>query len=118
MDDGGAAAAGVFAGVRVVEVATWQFVPGAAAMMADLGADVVKVENTGTGDGQRGMTGGGLMPTIGDLKLPVEQANRGKRSISVDMRAPEGREVLRRLVGSADVFMTNYLPEQRAKLGI
>jgi len=111
-------ATGVFSGVRVIEVATWQFVPGAAAMMADLGADVVKVENTTTGDGQRGMTGGGLMPTVGDLKLPVEQANRGKRSISVDMRGPEGREVLRRLVVSADVFMTNYLPEQRAKLGI
>jgi crotonobetainyl-CoA:carnitine CoA-transferase CaiB-like acyl-CoA transferase len=109
---------GPFAGVRVVEVATWQFVPGAAAMMADLGANVVKVENTTTGDGQRGMTGGGLMPTVGGLALPVEQANRGKRSLSVDMRRAEGREVVRRLVASADVFMTNFLPEQRQKLGI
>src|SRR3989442_14341375 len=89
---------GVFSGIRVVEVATWQFVPGAAAIMADLGADVVKVENTSTGDGQRGMTGGGLMPTVGGLALPVEQANRGKRSLSIDLRHPEGREVLQRLV--------------------
>jgi crotonobetainyl-CoA:carnitine CoA-transferase CaiB-like acyl-CoA transferase len=110
--------AGVFAGVRVVEVATWQFVPGAAAMMADLGADVVKVENTTTGDGQRAMTGGGLMPTVGDLALPVEQANRGKRSLSVDLRRDAGREVLERLTASADVFMTNFLPEQRRKLRI
>jgi crotonobetainyl-CoA:carnitine CoA-transferase CaiB-like acyl-CoA transferase len=108
----------VFEGVRVVEVATWQFVPGAAAIMADLGADVIKVENTLTGDGQRRMTGGGLMPTIGDLALPVEQANRGKRSLSVDLRHPDGQEVIRRLVAESDVFMTNYLAPQRHKLGI
>ena len=108
----------VFEGVRVVEVATWQFVPGAAAIMADLGADVIKVENTSTGDGQRRMTGGGLMPTIGDLALPVEQANRGKRSLSLDLRHPDGQEVLRRLVAESDVFMTNFLPEQRQKLAI
>lgn len=108
----------VFDGVKVVEVATWQFVPGAAAIMADLGADVVKVENTATGDGQRRMTGGGLMPTVGGLALPVEQANRGKRSLSVDLRSPAGRDVLHRLIADADVFMTNFLPAQRAKLGI
>ncbi len=107
-----------FAGIRVVEVASWQFVPAAAAMLADLGASVVKVENTDTGDGQRRMTGGGLMPTVGDLALPVEQANRGKRSLSVDLRRPEGREVLDRLVASADVFMTNLLPGQRQRLGV
>ena len=107
-----------FAGVRVVEVATWQFVPAAATMMADLGASVVKVENTRTGDGQRTMTGGGLMPTVGGLALPVEQANRGKRSLSVDLRRAEGIEVLRRLVASADVFMTNMLAAQRRTLGI
>lgn len=114
----GAQEGGVLAGVRVVEVATWQFVPGAAAILADLGADVIKVENTGSGDGQRGMTGGGLMPTVGGLALPVEQANRGKRSLSVDLRRPEGQEVIGRLVRSADVFMTNFLAEQRQKLGI
>jgi len=105
-----------FVGVRVVEVATWQFVPAAATMMADLGASVVKVENTRTGDGQRAMTGGGLMPTVGGLALPVEQANRGKRSLSVDLRRAEGIDVLRRLVASADVFMTNMLPEQHVGL--
>src|SRR5436305_15243700 len=56
--------------------------------------------------------------TVGGLDLPYEQANRGKRSLSVDMRGPEGREILRRLLVSADVFMTNFLPEQRTKLGI
>jgi crotonobetainyl-CoA:carnitine CoA-transferase CaiB-like acyl-CoA transferase len=110
--------ADVFAGVRVVEVATWQFVPGAAAMMADLGADVIKVENTTTGDPQRGMTGGGRMPTVGGLALPVEQVNRGKRSLSIDLRRDEGRAVMRRLVATCDVFMTNFLPDQRQKLGI
>src|SRR5262245_4134750 len=100
---------GVFAGVRVVEVATWQFVPGAAALMADLGADVIKVENTTTGDPQRAMTGGGRMPTIGGLALPVEQVNRGKRSLSIDLRGDDGRAVMRRLAASCDVFMTNFL---------
>jgi crotonobetainyl-CoA:carnitine CoA-transferase CaiB-like acyl-CoA transferase len=109
---------GLFAGVRVVEVATWQFVPGAAALMADLGADVIKVENTTTGDPQRGMTGGGRMPTVGGLALPVEQANRGKRSLSIDLRHDDGRAALRRLVATCDVFMTNFLADQRKKLGI
>jgi crotonobetainyl-CoA:carnitine CoA-transferase CaiB-like acyl-CoA transferase len=64
------------------------------------------------------MTGNGLMPTVGGLALPVEQANRGKRSLSVDMRGAEGQSIMHRLIQSADVFMTNFLPEQRRKLGI
>src|SRR5262249_60389853 len=82
--------AGLFAGVRVVEVATWQFVPGAAALMADLGADVIKVENTTTGDPQRGMTGGGRGPPGGGPGPPGGQGNRRQRRLGLDPRPPRG----------------------------
>jgi crotonobetainyl-CoA:carnitine CoA-transferase CaiB-like acyl-CoA transferase len=103
----------MFAGVKVVEVGTWMFVPSAAAVLADFGAEVIKVEHPTRGDPQRGLeTGGrGLVPS----HLAMEQANRGKRSIGIDVSRPEGRELLRKLVESADVFMTNALPGARTK---
>lgn len=105
-----------FEGVRVVEVAAWTFVPAAGAIMADLGADVIKVEPP-TGDPQRGL----VNPLITDETAPnpfVEVPNRGKRSITIDLGSPGGRQILRRLVARADVFLTSYLPKTRAKLGV
>ena len=104
-----------FTGVRVVEVAAWTFVPAAGAVLADLGADVVKVEPP-TGDPQRG-----LMNLLGRAGGPaanpfLEIPNRGKRSITLDLASPEGRAVLLDLVKTADVFLTSYLPKVRAKL--
>jgi crotonobetainyl-CoA:carnitine CoA-transferase CaiB-like acyl-CoA transferase len=106
----------MFAGVRVVEAGTWMFVPSAAAVLADFGAEVIKVEHPRRGDPQRGLeTGGrGLVPS----HLAMEQANRGKRSIGIDTSSPEGREVLYKLIESADVFMTNLLPSARRKNGV
>lgn len=106
-----------FAGVRVVEVAAWTFVPAAGAVLADLGADVIKVEPP-TGDPQRG-----LMNLLGRAGGPsanpfVEIPNRGKRSITIDLGHDEGRALLLDLVATADVFLTSYLPKVRAKLRI
>ena len=110
--------AGVFDGVRVLEVATWTFVPAAAALLADFGADVIKVEHPGTGDPQRHLSAGGAVPGIGGVSLTTEQTNRGKRSIGLDLSSPAGREVLARLAAATDVFMTNLLPDARAKLAV
>ena len=110
----------ILEGVRVVEVATWTFVPACGAVLADWGADVVKVEHPVTGDPQRGLMMSGM---VGDgaqssVNFTMETPNRGKRSIGVDISSDAGREVLLKLVAEADVFITSFLPESRRKLRI
>lgn len=104
----------VLAGVKVLEVSAWAFVPSAGAVLADWGAEVVKVEPP-DGDPMRGLVTGGV---TGGPSFPWEIWNRGKRSIGLDLRTPEGRELLLRLAERADVFLTSYLPSTRQKLGI
>jgi crotonobetainyl-CoA:carnitine CoA-transferase CaiB-like acyl-CoA transferase len=106
---------GVMDGVMVVEVAEQGFVPSAAAVLADWGADVVKVERP-TGDPLRGFMGAGFVADTGDFNFLFEQFNRNKRGIAIDLRTGEGRVVLDRLLERADVFITNFLPSARAKL--
>ena len=105
-------------GVRIVEVAQWWFVPAAGAVLADWGADVLKVEHPVSGDPQRGLMTSGLVPNTGGVNFMVEQPNRGKRSVGIDLNKPEGLEVLHRLVKTADVFLTNFLPAARRRLKI
>jgi crotonobetainyl-CoA:carnitine CoA-transferase CaiB-like acyl-CoA transferase len=108
----------VFKGVRVLEVAQFIFVPTAGAILAEWGADVIKVEHPLRGDAQRGMTRVTGLP-IEDIRNPVfEHANRGKRSIGLDISKPNGRALLYELAKTADVFLTNYLPSTRQKLEI
>src|SRR5690349_25103315 len=109
---------GALRGVRVVEVAQWWFVPAAGAILADWGADVVKIEHPVTGDPQRGLVTSGLVPPTGDVNFMVEQPNRGKRSVGLDLAHPQGRALLGRLIGTADVFLTNFLPAARRRLAI
>lgn len=105
-------------GIRVLEVAMYGFVPSAGAVLAEWGADVVKVEHAVTGDPQRGLRQTGLLRVEGDPNPNIEHANRGKRSIGLDMSVPEGREVLVELAKRADVFLTSFLPGHREKFGI
>jgi len=105
-------------GIRVLEVAMYGFVPSAGAVLAEWGADVVKVEHAVTGDPQRGLRQTGLLRVEGDPNPNIEHANRGKRSIGLDMSVPEGREVLLELARRADVFLTSFLPGHREKFGI
>ncbi|MBD0323916.1 MAG: CoA transferase, partial [Aldersonia sp.] len=86
--------------------------------LADWGADVIKVEHAVTGDPQRGLRQTGQFVVEGDPNPNVEHANRGKRSLGLDMSKPEGREVLYELVRRADVFLTSFLPDHRRKFGI
>lgn len=109
----------VLAGVKVLEVAAWTFVPAAGAVLAEWGADVLKVEPRDGGDPQRGLVTMGLVPPgRGGVNYMIEVPNRGKRSIGVDLSTPGGREVVLELARHCDVFLTNYLPSARAKLGI
>lgn len=105
-------------GIRVLEVAMYGFVPSAGAVLADWGADVIKVEHAVTGDPQRGLRQIGRFRVEGDPNPNVEHANRGKRSIGIDMSVPEGRTVVHELARGSDVFLTSFLPQARSKFGI
>ena len=104
-------------GVRVVEVAEHTFVPSAGVVLADWGADVIKIERTsGGGDPARSLR---ILQRPGQkLNTFFEVANRGKRSVGLDLTQAAGRELLYRLVKGADVFLTSLRADARAKLGI
>ena len=108
----------VMQGIRILEVAEHTFVPAASAILADWGADVIKVEHPERGDAMRGLASTGTMTLGGDVHVLNEHSNRGKRSIGIDLTRPEGRNVLYRLVEGCDVFLTNKLPGVLARLKI
>lgn len=105
-------------GVRVLEVAMYGFVPSAGAVLAEWGAEVIKVEHAVTGDPQRGLRQTGMLRVEGDPNPNIEHANRGKRSIGLDVSTPEGRDVLLELAKRADVFLTSFLPGHRKKFAM
>jgi crotonobetainyl-CoA:carnitine CoA-transferase CaiB-like acyl-CoA transferase len=105
----------VMKGVRVLEVAQFTFVPAAGAILADWGADVIKVEHPVRGDTQRGFLNMGGIPVEPNRNPLIEHPNRGKRSVGIDVSKPEGQAVLYELAKTADVFLTNYLPKVRQK---
>jgi crotonobetainyl-CoA:carnitine CoA-transferase CaiB-like acyl-CoA transferase len=104
-----------FDGVRVVELAQWVFVPVAGACLADWGADVVRIERL-DGDPYRGLVTQGIGSDSGGVNLSMALANRGKRSIALDLRRDAGRAVLEELLSSADVFLTSLRPGALARL--
>ncbi|MCB1690516.1 MAG: CoA transferase [Halioglobus sp.] len=106
----------VMKGVRVLELAQFTFVPAAGAILADWGADVIKIEHPVRGDTQRGFINIGGMKLDPVRNAMMEHPNRGKRSVGVDVSTPEGIELIYEIAKTADVFLTNYLPLQRQKL--
>jgi crotonobetainyl-CoA:carnitine CoA-transferase CaiB-like acyl-CoA transferase len=104
------------AGIKIVEVAMWAFVPVAGAILSDMGASVIKVEPP-SGDPIRGLVTGASGGMHG-FDLSWEAYNRGKRSITLDLKQEAGREVLLKLLEDADVFLTNILPPARKTLKI
>ncbi len=103
-------------GVKVVEVAQFTFTPAAGAILADWGADVIKVEHAVRGDAQRALSIGAGGAAAGSFQPLMEHPNRGKRSIGLALETASGRAVLSELVRDADVFVTNFLPSARRKL--
>ena len=114
--------AGMLSGVRVVELASWTYVPSAGVALADWGADVIKVEGVASGDPGRALVVGGFtrQAARADVDFILELSNRGKRSIAIDIKTDTGRELFGRLLASADVFLTNWLPGalERARLTV
>jgi len=108
-------------GVRVLEVAQFTFVPAAGAVLADWGADVIKIEHAERGDGQRGLVrvlGLDAISAGSSFSPIMEGPNRGKRSVGLALEKPSARKVLEELIRRSDVFLTNFLPQTRAKLRI
>jgi len=105
-------------GIRLIEVADWGFVPSAATVLGDWGADVIKVEHPVRGDPIRGLVTAGIVPGAKGVNFFTEQLGRNKRSVGIDLATDAGRAILYRMIESADIFLTNYLPEAREKLKI
>lgn len=106
-------------GIRVLEVATWTYVPAASAVLAEWGADVIKIEHPETGDPQRGLVNMGLVPSgPGGINHMIELPNRGKRSVGLDLKSDDGHELLLKLAATSDVFLTSFLPHVRQSLHI
>ncbi|MHB1518753.1 MAG: CaiB/BaiF CoA transferase family protein [Acidimicrobiales bacterium] len=110
---------GIMNGIRVVEVAAWTYVPIAGAVLAEWGADVLKIEHPEVGDPQRGLVTSGLVPSgPGGVNHMIELPNRGKRSVAINLKSEEGHQLLLKLAASADVFLTNFRPQARSRLRI
>ena len=103
-------------GLKVIDAASFIAGPVAATVLADFGADVIKVEAPG-GDGFRDIYALPGMP-IDSRNYAWEVDNRSKRGICIDLRSDEGRAVLDRLLEDADVLVTNFVPRVRQKLGL
>ena len=108
----------VLDGVKVLEVAIYAFAPSATAILGDWGADVLKVEHPSMGDPGRNTAAWGVPAEVNGVSHLWEFANRGKRAIAIDISTPEGHDILMTLVDESDVFVTNFLPPARRKLGI
>jgi len=108
----------VMQGVRILEVAEHTFVPAASALLADWGAEVVKIEHVERGDAMRGLASSGLAIMGTTVHVLLEHSNRGKQSLALDLTSSEGLEILYRLAATCDIFLTNKLPSVRSKLKI
>jgi crotonobetainyl-CoA:carnitine CoA-transferase CaiB-like acyl-CoA transferase len=104
--------------LTVLELANWVAAPSCAALMADMGADVIKIEPL-FGDSMRGKL---RQPVVADgaakTDVPFHFSNRGKRGLAVDLANPEGGALVRELASRADVVITNLLPGRLAKFGL
>jgi crotonobetainyl-CoA:carnitine CoA-transferase CaiB-like acyl-CoA transferase len=109
---------GPLAGVHVVEVATHVFVPMSGAVLAEWGAEVIKVEPPNGGDPYRALVTAGLHKLYHGVDVHFQATNRGKRSVAIDLKHEEGRKLLSRLIAQSDVFVTNLRGDARRRLRI
>ena len=107
---------GLLSGIRVLEAASMIMVPSVGVALADYGAQVIKLEPLEGDLNRRGHHIPGM--PVHDYEYCFLPDNRGKRSLAIDMKAPEARDILRRLVQDADVFLTNHRPKSLEGLGL
>lgn len=105
------------AGIRVVDMTTFVAAPGCSRVLAEWGADVIKVESL-TGDAQRFFAKRFFIPVEGDENIVFDIGNANKRGISVNLKRGEGQAIMHRLLETADVLVTNYRTEALKKLGL
>jgi crotonobetainyl-CoA:carnitine CoA-transferase CaiB-like acyl-CoA transferase len=108
---------GIFEGLKVLDCASFIAAPAAATVLSDFGAEVIKIEPPGSGDPYRNL------PQLPGYPRSEENyawllESRNKRSLALDLSKPEGQAVLHKLVMDADVFITNFPPDVRGRLGI
>ncbi len=107
----------LFAGLKVLDVGTWIAGPVAATILADFGADVIKVETPGVGDAYRALSNAPISPAAEPNYMWLMDA-RNKRSLTLNLHTPQAREILHRLVRECDVYITNQPAETRRKFGL
>ena len=108
-DRGDSEATGPLKGIRVLDWTMWQFGPMAGVMMGDMGADVIKIEALDGDAGRALARATSLTPTLPEGRNAYFEANnRNKRGIAVNLKSPEGREIVYKLVQNADVFIQNF----------
>jgi crotonobetainyl-CoA:carnitine CoA-transferase CaiB-like acyl-CoA transferase len=108
---------GIFEGLKVLDCASFIAAPAAATVLSDFGADVIKIEPPGAGDPYRNLPNlPGYPHSEHNFAWLLEARN--KRSLALDLSKPEGQAVLHKLAAEADVFITNYPPQVRERLGI
>ena len=100
-------------GIRIIDFSHVYQGPVGTQLLADFGADVIKVERPGSGDWSRAWG-----PYVGDVSLPFATLNRNKRSVTLDLRTPQAREVALTLVAGADVLVHNFRPGVMERLGL
>lgn len=106
------------AGVRILEVASHVFVPIGGGVLTEWGAEVIKIEHPETGDPYRGLVTAGLHKSYDGVDPSFQFTNRGKQSVTLDLKKPDGVALLYRLAAECDVFLTNFRPQALRKLGI
>ena len=111
---------GPLAGIKVLEVSNWVAGPSACAILAELGAEVVKVEPPETGDPMRSVdvTSEGPVPFAGGINVAFQQLNRGKASVAINLQVPQGQEVVRKMAARSDVLVTNLMPHRQERYGL
>ncbi|MGN6309865.1 MAG: CaiB/BaiF CoA transferase family protein [Xanthobacteraceae bacterium] len=108
---------GIFDGLKVLDCASFIAAPAAATVLSDFGADVTKIEPPGAGDPYRNLPNLPGYP-VSDQNYAWMLDGRNKKSLALDLSKPDGRAILYRLVKEADVFITNFPPAVRKRLGI
>ncbi len=108
---------GLLEGLKVLEIANWVAAPSACAIMADMGAEVVKIEHPETGDPVRSIdvSARGVVQYSGGINTIFELLNRGKQSVAVNLENPQGQEVVQKLAAQSDVVVTNLTPHRQER---